>query len=430
MKKTTISIDALASVSNISDMKEVAWEEVKKSFESFCLMAGVESLTKMFQEDAEEICGPRYARGAGKRGHRWGTTQGKVGFHGGTIDIDRPRVRDRKGKEIPLPSWEAARDAGFLKQWAMNLMLMNVATRKFGRAVRLPDAKVPATDGSGLSKSAVSRRFVALTQQKLTDWMSSDLAKLDLVIIQIDGMHLDENLLMIGAVGIDINGEKHPLGVMEGATENAKVVQALLDNLIDRHLDPNICRLFVVDGAKALSKAIRRTFGADIPIQRCQVHKARNILDRLPPELHASVRRTLRQAWEQDDPVKAERLIRNLAQRLEHEAPGVSKSILEGLDEILTVNRLGLPPDLRRSLACTNIIESMNSIIRQVCRNVKRWRNAKMGLRWTAAGMLEAKKGFRRLKAHKHLPVLKAALQNHRNCQTATPGVDLLADAA
>jgi hypothetical protein len=312
----------------------------------------------------------------------------------------------------------------------MNLTLMNVAMRKFGRAVRLPDAKVPATDGSGLSKSAVSRRFVALTQQKLTDWMSYDLSKLDLVVIQIDGMHLDDNLLMIGAVGIDINGEKHPLGVMEGATENAKVVQALLDNLIDRHLDPNICRLFVVDGAKALSKAIRRTFGADIPIQRCQVHKARNILDRLPPELHASVRRTLRQAWEQDDPVKAERLVRNLAQRLEREAPGVSQSILEGLDEILTVNRLGLPLDLRRSLACTNIIESMNSIIRQVCRNVKRWRDAKMGLRWTAAGMLEAKKGFRRLKAYKHLPVLKAALQNHRSVQSATPVVDRLVDAA
>jgi putative transposase len=160
------------------------------------------------------------------------------------------------------------------------------------------------------------------------------------------------------------------------------------------------------------------------------VHKARNILDRLPPELHASVRRTLRQAWEQDDPVKAERLIRNLAQRLEHEAPGVSKSILEGLDEILTVNRLGLPPDLRRSLACINIIESMNSVIRQVCRNVKRWRDAKMGLRWTAAGMLEAKKGFRRLKAHKHLPVLKAALQNHRAEQHSAHVVDRLADAA
>jgi len=169
-----------------------------------------------------------------------------------------------------------------------------------------------------------------------------------------------------------------------------------------------------LDGAKALSKALRRTFGADIPIQRCQVHKARNITDRLAPAHHAAVRRALKQAWEMDDAEKAERLIRNLARRFEQEAPDVSRSILEGLDEILTVVRLGLPLELRRSLASTNIIESMNSVIRQVCRNVKRWRNAKMALRWTAAGMFEAKKGFRRLKAYKQLPILKQALLDHR----------------
>ena len=430
MKKATTSIEALASVSSIAEMKALAWEEVQKSFERFCLMAGIDSLNRMFADDAEELCGPRYGRGSGRNGQRWGTTRGRVGFHGGMIEVERPRVRDRRGKELPLPSWEAARDAGLLEQWAVNLTLMNVAMRKFGRAVRLPEAAVPSGDGSGLSKSAVSRRFVALTEQKLIDWMSSDLSRLDLVVIQIDGMHLDENLLMIGAVGIDINGDKHPLGVMDGATENAAVVQALLDNLMARAVDPKVCRLFVVDGAKALSKAIRRSFGADTPIQRCQVHKARNITDRLPPELHAGVRRTLRQAWELNDAGKAERLIRNLAQRLERQAPGVSQSILEGLDEILTVNRLGLPLELRRSLACTNIIESMNSIIRRVCRNVKRWRDASMARRWTGAGMLEAKKGFRRLKAHKQLPVLKAALQSHRAGQTATPVVDRLADAA
>jgi len=219
------------------------------------------------------------------------------------------------------------------------------------------------------------------------------------------------------------------LGVVEGATENAATVQALLDNLIERGLDPAVCRLFIVDGAKALTKAIRRTFGADTPIQRCQVHKARNITDRTPPKLHAAVRRTLRQAWEIDDAEKAERLLRNLARRLEPDAPGVSKSILEGLDEILTVTRLGLPLELRRSLASTNIIESMNAVIRQVCRNVKRWRDARMALRWTAAGMLEAAKGFRRLKAHKQLPILRAALEKHRASVDAAR-VDRVAAAA
>ena len=169
-------------------------------------------------------------------------------------------------------------------------------------------------------------------------------------------------------------------------------------------------RLFIIDGAKALSKAIRRTFGQAAAVQRCQVHKARNIMERLPKSLHASVRRVLRQAWELDDADKAEKLIRNLAQRLERDWSGVSGSILEGIDEILTVTRLGLPKELRRSLACTNIVENVMATVRRVCRNVKRWRSAPMALRWTAAAMQEAAKGFRRLKAHKQLPVLRKAL--------------------
>jgi transposase-like protein len=430
MKKTITSNAAISTGIDPSEMVQSAWEDVGSSFDRFCLTAGIASLTEMMAEDAERLCGGRHERGSGRRGHRWGTSRGMAAYHGGKVPVERPRVRGRDGKEIALPSWREARDLGLLEQWAVNLMLINVSTRKYGRAVRLPQGDVPGPKGAGLSKSAVSRRFKALTEAKLEDWMSSDLSGLDLLVIQIDGMHLAEDLLMIGAVGVDARGDKHPLGVVEGATENTAVVQALLDNLIDRGLDPELCRLFVVDGAKALTKAIRRTFGADIPIQRCQVHKARNIVDRLPAHLHASVRRTLRQAWELDDAQKAERLLRNLARRLDLEAPGVAGSILEGLDEILTVTRLELPLELRRSLACTNMIESMNSVIRQVCRNVKRWRNARMALRWTGAAMLEAKKGFRRLKAHKQLPALKAALEKHRAKSRAEGGVDAKAKAA
>ena len=220
--------------------------------------------------------------------------------------------------------------------------------------------------------------------------------------------------MLLAAVGVDGNGDKHPLGVIEGATENTAVCQALLDNLVERGVDPEACRLFIIDGSRALAKAIRNTFGRQVPIQRCQVHKARNIAERLPKPLHASVRKALRQAWELDDADKAEKLIRNLARRLEREAPGVSASILEGIDEMLTVVRLGLPTQLRRSLACTNIIENMNGTIRQVCRNVKRWQDASMALRWTSAAMLEAAKGFRRLKAYKQLPILRAALLAHQ----------------
>ena len=194
-------------------------------------------------------------------------------------------------------------------------------------------------------------------------------------------------------------------------------------------LTNDICRLFIIDGAKALSKVIRRTFGAHTPIQRCQLHKARNVIERLPMRLHASARRALRQAWELDDAAKAERLLRNLARRLDQEAPGVAASILEGLDEMLTVNRLGLPIKLRRSLACTNSIENMMGTVRRVCRNVKRWRNAAMALRWTAAGMMEAAKGFRRLKAYKQLPVLRTALAAHQS-KYLTQRVEHDADAA
>jgi transposase-like protein len=271
---------------------------------------------------------------------------------------------------------------------------------------------------------------VALSTERMKEWMGSDLSELDLLVIQIGGIHIEENLMLLAAVGIDGDGCKHPLGVIEGATENTAVIQALLDNLIERGLDPQVCRLFIIDGAKALKKAIRNTFGPHTPIQRCQVHKARNILDRLPKGLHAPVRKALRQAWEMDDADKAEKLLRNLARRLEKEAPGVAGSILEGIDEILTVSRLGLPDDLRRSLACTNIIENMMGTIRRVSRNVKRWRNASMALRWTAAGMLEAKKGFRRINACRQLPVLRAALLAHQAKFIGNPNIDRPAKAA
>jgi putative transposase len=309
-------------------------------------------------------------------------------------------------------------------------MLINVSTRKFRRAVRLPEGDVPALAGSGVSKSAASRHFVALSAARMKEWMTSDLSKLDLLVVQIDGIHMTGELVLVAAIGIDGRGVKRPLGLIEGATENSAVVQALIDNLVARGLDPAVPRLFIIDGAKALSKAIRRSFGREALIQRCQIHKARNIMERLPKPLHAAVRRVLRQAWELKDASKAEKLIRNLARRLEHDAPGVSASILEGLDEILTVTRLGLPKELRRALACTNIVENVMSTVRRVCRNVKRWRSASMALRWTAAAMQEAAKGFRRLKAHKQLPALRAALEEYRSKGSTHSVLARQADAA
>jgi transposase-like protein len=409
-----IKVEALASMS--------------ASFERFCLAAGLEALAEMMEQDALAACGERHERGRRRKAHRWGKTKGKIGFHGGKVEMARPRLRGFDGKEQALPSWEAAQSEDWLGKWAMNQMLINVSTRKFQRSMRLPEGGVPAPKGAGLSRSAASRHFVALSAVRLKEWMASDLSGLDLLVIQIDGIHMDDDMTLVAAVGVDANGDKHPLGAVEGATENAATVRALIDNLVERGLDPAAPRLFIIDGSKALSKAIRATFGRDAAIQRCQIHKARNIMDRLPKSMHAQVRRVLRQAWERDDAGKAEALLRNFARRLEKDWEGVSASILEGLDEMLTVTRLGLPAELRRSLACTNIIENLMGTVRRVCRNVKYWRSPSMALRWTGAAMQEAVKGFRRLKAHKQLPMLKDALAKHK--AKAVPSNEHLAHTA
>src|SRR6202795_4720861 len=384
----------------------------------------------MIDHDAQTACGPRHVRGPSRQAHRWGKTKGKIGFHGGLVEIERPRLRGFDGKERALPSWETAVAENWLGKWAMNQMLVNVSTRKFKRSVRLPEGDVPSPAGSGLSKSAVSRRFVALSAVHMKKWLAADPSGLDLLVIQIDGIHMDEDMTLVAAIGVDAKGDKHPLGLAEGATESAATVQALVENLIERGLDPAVPRLFIIDGSKALSKAIRRNFGRDTAIQRCQIHKARNIKERLPKSLHASVRRVLRQAWELDDADKAEKLLRNLARRLERDWAGVAASILEGIDEMLTVTRLGLPRELRRSLACTNIIENVMGTVRRVCRNVKYWRSPSMARRWAAAAMQEAIKGFRRLRAYKHLPALRAALAKQDQQPPSGEALVQIAEAA
>ena len=395
--------------------------EFQGSFDRLCLRAGIAAIEAMLAGDTEQLCGRRYGRGAGRRGHRWGRAQAEIGWHGGKAKVSRPRVRAR-GAEIELPSWPAMQSADLLSRWAFNQMLIGVSTRNYGRSVRLPESDLAGAAARATRKSSVSRRFVALSTAKLKEWLAADLSGLDLLVIQIDGLRVGDHVL-VAAIGIDGAGEKHVLALVEGATENTVVVKALLADLVARGLRPDIARLFIVDGAKALSRAIRDTFGRFALIQRCQVHKGRNIIERLDKSLHAGVKKVLRQAWEATDAVQAERMLKNLARRLEQEEPGVSGCILEGIDEMLTVIRLGLPLELRRVLACTNAIESLISVIRKVCRNVKRWRNTKMALRWTGAAMLEAQKTFRRLKAHKQLPSLRAALRRHQLALTEASAV-------
>jgi putative transposase len=341
-------------------------EEFKGSFDRLCLQAGTAAIEVMLAADAEQLCGKRYQRHADRHGHRWGMVGSEVGWHGGKAAIRRPRVRQRGGAELELASWTAIQKADLLSRWAFNQMLIGVATRKYARSVRLPDGDLAGQAKRATTKSSVSRRFVALSTAKLKEWLAADLSGLDLLVIQIDGLRVGDHVL-VAAIGIDGAGDKHVLALALGATENAAVVKALLADLVERGLRPDIARLFILDGAKALSRAVRDTFGDFALIQRCQVHKGRNIIERLDPSLHAGVKKVLRQAWDSPTAEQAERVLRNLARRLDHDAPGVSASIHEGLDEMLTVIRLGLPDQLRRSLGCTNAIESLMAVLRELC---------------------------------------------------------------
>jgi putative transposase len=261
----TISTDAAVYTSPAIDAVGKAREEVSASFERLCLTAGIQALSAMMEQDAEEACGARHVRSGSRRGYRWGRTTGKIGFHGGKIDVERPRVRAPAGKEMVLPSWEQAIAEDWLGEWAVNQMLLNVSTRKFQRSVRLPEGDVPTLAGAGLSKSAASRRFVALSAERMKEWMTKDLSGLDILVVQIDGIHISENLVLVAAVGIDGGGEKHPLALMEGATETSAVVQALIDNLIERGLDPAMPRLL---SSTAQRRSPRRSGAASVAARR------------------------------------------------------------------------------------------------------------------------------------------------------------------
>jgi transposase-like protein len=261
-------------------------------------------------------------------------------------------------------------------------------------------------------KSAVSRRFVALTEAKLASWFSAPLGALDLCVVMVDGLAFREHCVLV-ALGIASDGTKHALGLREGTTENTAVAQALLADLVERGLPTDRALLFVVDGAKALRRAVAETFGRAALVQRCQVHKARNVLEHLPERLRPSVAKALAQAWSRKRPKLARRQLERLAASLEREHPGAAASLREGLDETLTLQNLGVSGALYRTLRSTNPIENLNGAIAVYTRHVKRWRGGRMILRWVGAAMDEAATHFRRIRGHDELPKLVAALRRH-----------------
>jgi transposase-like protein len=298
-------------------------------------------------------------------------------------------------------------DVDPLNRRVVEQMLVGVATRGYARSLE----PVPVTMRSrGTSKSAVSRRFVAKTTAQLEAWRGTALDDLDLVGLLLDGVHIGDHCLVV-ALGIAADGQKHALGLWEGSTENTTVCQQLLANLQQRGLRTDRSLLVILDGSPALRKAVRAVFDQAALIQRCQIHKIRNVLDYLPERQRPWVQAIMRRAYQSPDVKTATRLLQDLARRLEDEYPSAAESVREGLDDTLTVIGLGLSQRLQRSLATTNAAESLISRTRHVKRNVKRWRGGKMMLRWVAAGVLEAVKGFRRLKGHRDMPTLVAKLR-------------------
>src|SRR5712691_3434437 len=367
--------------------------------------SGLKVLTAMLEEDRTAICGPRYQHQPDRQASRSGAVPSEVVLGGRKVAIRRPRVR-ANGAEVPLPTFQLMAGEDPLNRRVVEQMLVGVATRQYARSLE----PLPGTMATrGASKSAVSRRFVAKTAAQLAAWRSTALDALDLVALLIDGVHIGEHCIVV-ALGIDHTGRKHALGVWDGSTENAAVCQSLLADLQSRGLRTDRSILVILDGSKALHKAVTQTFGTTALIHRCHVHKLRNILEHLPEGQRPWVRAIVARAYKAEV-VTARRLLQDLARRLEDRHPSAAASVREGLEETLTILRLGLSDRLRQSLATTNAIESLISRTRHVKRNVKRWRGGHMVLRWTAAAILEAVKGFRRLKGHKDMPKCVAGLR-------------------
>jgi len=373
--------------------------------------AGLQVMEAIIDESVTALAGPKGRHDPTRSAVRHGSEDGSVALGGRTVPIRRPRVRSAdRSAEVAVPAYELFSSTEVLSQMALERMMAKLSTRRYAAGLE-PVGTVVEAAARSTSKSAISRRFVAATETALVDMLAADLSELDLVALMIDGVHFADHLCVV-ALGIGIDGTKHPLGLAEGDTENTTVVRDLLASLRDRGLDTTRPILCVLDGAKALVAGIKAVFDQPV-IQRCQLHKIRNVESKLPKALAASVAKKMRAAYHDPNFLAAEATLEDLARQLRKSHPGAAGSLREGLSETLTITRLGVPPSLARTLRSTNAVESMIEICRDHASNVKRWRDGQMALRWCAAGMVEATKQFRRVNGFLHLPALRVALERH-----------------
>jgi putative transposase len=369
---------------------------------------GLRALDELMRDDAAKIAGEKGKHRTDRTHHYWGTTKSELTFGGRRISVDKPRVRSKDGRESSLPALEAFRDRDPLSERVVNQLLLGVSTRGYEASLEPRPSGVGAR---GSSKSSASRSFVAKTRQRLKASMDRRLDELDLIVLLVDGIEVARQTVVV-ALGITSDGTKVPLGLAQGSTENGALCTSLLQGLLSRGLKVEDKLLCIIDGGKGIRKALDDVFGDRAVIQRCQVHKQRNLREHLPEERHAYVLSTMRDAYRAASADTARKKLRGLVSWLEsngHE--DAAASLREGLEETLAVVKLDLPITLRRSLATTNNIENLVGSIRRVSRNVKRWRGADMIRRWASVGLFQAEKRFRRIKGYREMPKLVSALR-------------------
>ena len=371
---------------------------------------GLGVLEELMAEEVEDVCGPKGRHDPDRTAYRHGTDDGEVTLGGRRVPVERPRMRTKDGEEeVPCRTYEHFASRDQLSRVVLERMLAGVSTRRY-RRLQEPVGEQVEQLARSTSKSAVSRTFVARTKEALLELMARSLQDVRLAVLMIDGVGLKDHTCVV-ALGITTDGVKIPLGLWEGSTENKTVTSELLSNLVHRGLDVEQGVLVVIDGAKALRAAVNDVLGKRTPVQRCQIHKERNVLDHLADRDRDLVKRRLRRAWAETDHGRALEQLQTLAGELERSHPGAAASLREGMAETLTVTRLAVKGKLRKTLASTNPCESMIECVRRTARNVKHWQNGEMCLRWTAAGMLEAEQQFRRIIGHADLAKLAARVE-------------------
>src|SRR5216683_2949722 len=367
--------------------------------------AGLELMHLVMDEEVKSLAGERHQQHKQRRAHRWGKEDGYCVVDGQKVPIKRTRLRSGDNREQRLGSYELFQRDGPLQQGVWDKMMRGLSTRNYGAVVK------DFQSAYGIEKSAVSENFIEASREKVKQLMERPLGELRLCAVLIDGTPFKDRQ-MIAALGIGCDGTKTVLGIREGATENTAVVGSLLSELVERGLDFSTPRLYILDGGKALHAAVRRHAGEAAFIQRCQVHKKRNVVDHLPDEHKADVRKKLQNAYAMSEYSDAKRALEKLHRELMDLNPSAARSLEEGMEETLTVHKLRVPDQLRRTLCCTNVIESAFSIVETVCRNVKRWRDGDHIERWVGSGLLVAERQFRKVIGFRQIPFLLSSMAN------------------